>query len=316
MASRISTAKTLLGKERHLASLALGDDELRRWQTHCRGLEDGEVYPWATDESRALVSNILGCLFGEELSQLEAPSRAWARTNSTMAIFTRRLGCLRELVGQESMINGRDSFDRLQEIFDRVTIVATEAALVSLAYTGSTTSGLGLNGEVPASEPAVIMDAANGGQPQPNAHPPRRRRVLPALVMAAVVAVVAGLAFALTRPSPAHHPGAPAKPAHTTSTSAHVGSTAKTTIGGSSSTPVKGGSGTAGLPRSSPLSTLGGAGGASKTGPTAGPGNAGPPNNSANPGTSGAATPTGSGGSTSVTLPSGAQLTVPPLTIP
>jgi hypothetical protein len=315
MADRTSTAKATLGKERHFASLALGDDELRRWQTHCRGLEDGEVYPWATDESRALVSSILACLFGEDLSQLEAPSRAWARTNSTMAIFTRRLGCLRELVGQESMINGPDSFDRLQEIFDRVTIVATEAALVSLAYTDASNSPPEMNGEMPASSPTVMVDVTDEAQPRRNARPAWLRWFLQALVMAAVAALVAGLAFALTTPSTAHHPGGPTKPGHTSSTSTHGGSAGKTTTGGTSS-PANGGSGTAGVPKSSSFSTSGRTGSDSKTGSTAGPGNGRPQSNTTNPGNAGSTTPTTSGGSTSVTLPSGGQLTVPQVTIP
>src|ERR1700676_227283 len=270
MADRTSTAKATHGKERHFASLALGDDELRRWQTHCRGLEEGEVYPWAADESRALVSSILACLFGEDLSQLETPSRAWARTNTTMAIFTRRLGCLRELVGQERMMNGPDSFDRLQEIFDRVTIVATEAALASLAYINTNTSPHAMNGEIPTSSPAVMMDATKGAQPQPDARSAWPRGIVLTLVMAAVAALVAGLAFAMTTPSPAHYPGGPAKHGHTTSPSTHVGSTAKSTTGGTSS-PVKGGSGTTGLSKSSSFSTSGGTGVASKTGSAAGP---------------------------------------------
>jgi hypothetical protein len=312
MADRPATVKVPLGMQAHSAYIALGDDELRRWETHCRGLEDGEVYPWAAEESRALVSSILGCVFGEDLSHLEGPSRTWARTNSTMAIFTRRLGCLRELVGQESMMNGPDSFDRLQEIFDKVTIVATEAALASLAYVN--VSPHEMNGRIRAADAAaVVSDSHEAGAQRPG--PSRwRRRTLLTLVMVAVAALVAGLAFALTSPSTVHHPVGPKTPGHTRST--HGGSTAKSTTGRSPSAPAGSRSGTTGQPRSSSSATSGGASGLSRTGSGTGTGSNPTQTTGTSTGTTGSGAAPGQGGSTTVTLPSGAQLTVPQLTIP
>jgi hypothetical protein len=292
--------------------MALGDDELRRWETHCRGLEDGEVYPWAAQESRALVASILGCLFGEDLSHLEGPSRAWARTNSTMAIFTRRLGCLRELIGQESMMNGPDSFDRLQEIFDKVTIVATEAALVSLAYVS--VSPHESNGRAPEADPTVVVSDSPEDDASRRAPSRWRRRTLLGLVMVAIAALVAGVALALTPPSTVHHPRGPKAPGHTTST--HGASTAKNTTGRSPSSPVGSGSGTTGQPRSSSSATPGGASGVSRTGPGTVAGNTPTQTHGTNTGTTGPGASPGQGGATAVTLPGGAQLTVPHVTIP
>ena len=311
MANRSAVVRAPLGKQGHSAYMALGDDELRRWETHCRGLEDGEVYPWAAEESRALVSSILGCLFGEDLSHLERPSRAWARTNSTMAIFTRRLGCLRELVGQESVMNGPDSFDRLQEIFDKVTIVATEAALVSLAYVNVPPDET--NGPIPGADPTVTV----GDSPENRAphHAPSRwwRRTLLALVMMAVAALVAGVAFALTSPSAVHQPVGPRAPGHTTST---LGSPpAKSTTGRSSSSPLRSGSLTTGQPRGNSSTAPGGASGVSRTGSGTAPAST-PTHTGTSTGPNGSGAAASQGGATSVTLPAGSQLTVPSLTVP
>jgi hypothetical protein len=308
MANRIATVKLPLGRQGHSAYIALGDDELRRWETHCRGLEDGEMYPWAVEESRALITSILGCLFGEELSQLEMPSRAWARTNSTMAIFNRRLGCLRELVGQESIMNGPDSFDRLQEIFDKVTIVATEAALASLAYVGVSND---INRRAPTVEPTVLSDSDEAG-PQRDTPSSWRRRIRLTLTMAAIAVLVAGLAFVLTSPSTAHH--RLRNPGHTTSN--HAGTTTKHTTGGAPLLPVRSGSGTTGPAPSNSSTIPGAAGGVSRTGSSAGPGNSTAQDSATSSGTSGSGAVAGPGGETTVTLPGGGQLTVPPLTVP
>jgi hypothetical protein len=310
MADRPATLKVALSKQGHSAYIALGDDELRRWETHCRGLEEGEVYPWAAEESRALVTSILGCLFGDDLSRLEEPSRAWARTNSTMAIFTRRLGCLRELVGQESIMNGPDSFDRLQEIFDKVTIVATEAALVSLAYLNSPPHEA--NGRIPAvASPVVVSDSH---PPEPEQHAPSRwrRKTLLTLVMVGVAALVAALAFALTPPSPAHDPVGPKNPRHTT----HRGSPATNTTGHPPSSPVRTGTGTTGQAKSNSSITPAGTSGISRTGSSPGPGTGVAKNTGTSTGPTGSSGASAPGGSSTVTLPGGAQVTVPPLTIP
>ena len=112
---------------------ALAEDELRRWMTHCRGLEAGESYEWPEAPSRALVESILLCLFGSDIEAVDGPARAWARSTPTMGILARRLGCLRELFGQEGAINGGESSLRLAEILDRVTIVTTQAGLAALS---------------------------------------------------------------------------------------------------------------------------------------------------------------------------------------
>ena len=139
MADGNTLARVSLRDEVRAAFTVLGDDEYRRWHESCRALETAHEYPWAEAESRALVASVLGCMFGEDLARLDAPSRKWARTNSTMAVFTRRLGCLRELIGQEGVFNGPDATLRVHQIFDRVTIVGTEAALAALTYSGAPT---------------------------------------------------------------------------------------------------------------------------------------------------------------------------------
>jgi len=122
------------------AFTVLGDDEYRRWEDSCRALEGAHEYPWAEAESRALVASVLGCMFGEDLARLDNPARQWAGTNSTMSVFTRRLGCLRELIGQEGVFNGPDATLRVHQIFDRVSIVSTEAALAALTYASASTA--------------------------------------------------------------------------------------------------------------------------------------------------------------------------------
>ena len=144
-----------VGEIGHSAFSALADDEVRRWEDTCRGLEASEAAPWPDVEARALMDTVLTCLFGADLARVDAPAREWARTNRTMALFVRRLGCLRELISQESLINGPESFDRAQEVFDRVTIVGTEMALAELV--GPDAQG-GATG-TPAGSPPIPRDA-------------------------------------------------------------------------------------------------------------------------------------------------------------
>ena len=74
MSSGIATLRVpLVDKQGHSAYIALGDDELHRWETHYWGLEEGEIYPWAAEAPPVLVSGILGCLFGITLTYTLAP---------------------------------------------------------------------------------------------------------------------------------------------------------------------------------------------------------------------------------------------------
>jgi hypothetical protein len=308
--------------EVHLAFTALGDDEVRRWEMNCRGLEDVEAYPWAIPESRALMDSVLACLFGEDLLQLDAPVRAWATTNTTMGIFTRRLGCLRELIAQESLINGPDSFDRLQEVFDRVTVVATQAALESLVYGGDSTTGLDDGGLI-ESAPEPVTDVSDDTSDEA-AESNRRRKVLLVLLGLAVALLIAGLAFALA-PSPAHHPTGDTKSGGTVSSN---GGSTKSGSPHSNRSPLSNsttsGSGKVDLPSSGRAAH--GSTASSQTGKT-GTGDSGVGavgTGTSNPGSGGGTSgtnPTGNGSGskdsgTTITLPGGGSLTVPAVTIP
>lgn len=320
------------GETRAFSVHCAGGRRAPTWETHCRGLEEGEVYPWAAQESRALIGSIFGCFFGADFSILEVPSRAWARTNSTMAIFTRRLGCLRELVSQETIVNGPESFDRLQEIFDRVTIVATEAALVSLSYVDSPPAAAA-NTAVPASP---VEDSGEISL-QPITHSRLRKGIVSALLMVAIAALVVGFAFAFS-PAPVHHPTGPIRPGYVESTQPGPG--AKTT-GGAPSASGHDGSGTGNSPGSTSLTTQGRTSGVAGAGPGGNVGNGGNQTPGASTDTTSAGSTssgatgvdatgtgvTGSGaqtkgttgtdsGSTTVTLPGGIKVTVPQVTIP
>jgi hypothetical protein len=325
MADRNVSVGTPLGKQGHSAIIALGDDEVRRWETHCRGLEEGEVYPWAETESRALIGSIFACLFGADVSVLEAPSRSWARTNCTMAIFTRRLGCLRELVSQESVMNGPESFERLQEIFDRVTIVATEAALASLSYVDTPLMRGSMAGP---QDIAAASDSIETGS-QANARSRFSRALVSTLVMLAIAALVVGFAFAFA-PSGAHRPIGPAKPGYVKSTQQSTGTAS---AGGVPSSNGRGGSGKSDAPGSTSVTTPGGSSGATGTGSNSGgPAGSGTQATVVGSTTSGTSGSTGTGtqgsnaqdtgtggsgsGSTTVTLPGGISATVPPITLP
>ena len=299
-------------KEGSAVRVALGDDELRRWETNCQGLEEGESYPWAAAKSRVLVSAILGCLFGEELSQLDPPARAWAQSNSTVTIFTRRLGCLRELLSQESLLNGPDSFDLLQEIFDRVTIVGTEAALASLVYSDTQTEDT--SDPFPVSGTSQLLDPEEAAS-SPETRSPWRRSLLLVLLMVAIAALIAGLAFALT-PSATHFRVRQPKPEHATSTA--KGTPPNTHTAGTSTSPAKSGSGASDSPK--PNSSVPSGGRTAGTGTTtARPGGTGAGAGTTESGTTGGSTTDtteASGGSTTVKLPGGAQATVPQVTVP
>jgi len=344
-----ASAELVVGEIGHSAFTALGADEMRRWEVACRGLEEGDVHPWPAVESKDLMDGILSCLFGDDLARLDAPARAWARTNRTMATFTRRLGCLRELVAQESLVNGPESSDRVQEIFDRVTIVATEAALVHLVYTPA-------RGGRPEEAAASLVEpepAAEGAEPvaadiegacaddaaAAHADGPdegRRRRTWLLVLAGLVVALlVGGVALALTSGSaPARHPGgsSPSNGAHGSGSSgapgAGPGSPGAPGSGTGSGAPTgksSGSSGVAGRPGSTrttsgktgsddggPASTTGGTV-PSGTGSTTGTGTS---DGSAGSG-SGASGGTGSSGggsqSNSIPLPGGGSITPPTL---
>ena len=283
--------------------------------------EEAERYPWAGSEASALVDAILGCLFGAELSLLDLPARAWARTNTTMAIFTRRLGCLRELVGEEGILNGPDSASRLQEIFDRVTIVATETALASLELSNPRPI---LEAQTPPAEPdgALSSDLA----------PTRRyRRRLVAALLAAGTAVVAVLLLVYA-PGPAAHTGGPGPTRERQAPGTLVRSTGPSTKNGSTSTEGSGaqkpprsgkpsdlsGSATPSTPdtvsgssvTSEPGSGSGSAASQSGTGPSA----ASPGTGSSSESTTTTQPPTG--GSPGIKLPGGTNVTVPTVTLP
>ena len=203
-----AAAEQVVGEVGHAAFTALGDDEVRRWEQSCRGLEEDDTSPWAAYEARELMDCVLACLFGEELGQLADPARTWARTNATMGNFTRRLGCLRDLISQESLMSGPESFHRLQEIFDTITIFGTEAAMATLVYDGrdadaaedpaDTTGAEAPAGTAPAEDETGVSTAGRSRR--------RRSMVLVAAIGAALV--VGGVAYALTSGSlPAHHGG-------------------------------------------------------------------------------------------------------------
>jgi hypothetical protein len=290
--------------EEDLAFTTLGDDELRRWELHCRGLEGGGGYPWVVRESRALMDSVLACLFGEDLLQLDTPASAWARTNTTMSIFTRRLGCLRELISEESLIDGPGSSQRVQEIFDRVTIVGTESALATLVNADETADLL----------PRLVGEP-RGDRGDEAAQSNRRRRFLLGLLALALVLVVAGVAFALSS-SPTRHPTGGTRSGSTVSSGA--GATTKTGRPHSSGSPSTNSTTSAKGPTARPSSggAAHGSSGSSQSG-TAGLSGTGTAGNSGTSGTNPSGTGSGSKDSgTTITLPRGGAVTLPTVTIP
>jgi hypothetical protein len=321
MANGKALAGVSLSEEVRSAFTVLGDDEYRRWRDSCRALEGAHEYPWAEGESRALVASVLGCMFGEGLARLDTPSRTWAATNSTMAVFTRRLGCLRELIGQEGVFNGPDATMRVQKIFDRVTIVGTEAALAALTYAGAPkavgapTEPMTQTHEVapqpsPSAEPTTRAgEVAPVDSPSPETaegtgRPAIRRRTAAILLAVAVAALVTSLVFALSPAAARHHP----RPhgGHVTGASNGTPPSTAPTGPGSGSHSTYGG----------PGATTGGAAHGSSPGPTS-PVSSGPgvPSASGSGGGSGGSG-NAPGGSTGLTLPGGTPVTVPQVTTP
>ncbi len=327
-----AVAGASLSDEVHSAFSALGDAEYRRWQESCEALEGPHEYPWAEAQSRALVATVLGCLFGDDLTRLDAPARDWARTGSTMAVFARRLGCLRELIGQEGVLNGPEATLRAHQIFDRVTIVGTEAALASLTYSGAGSGGLGATAaaepESPevASEGTVAADgeatvttgsatAASAEEGEPGAsRPGLRRRTLVVLLTAALVALVTAVVFALS-PTGARHPS---RGHHGTT----VGTNGATPTGATVANGGQTGNGSSAKRTPSSRGSRRGAGspGSSSAGSALTPGAGGAAEGSTGSGPNGSGSTTGgsggSGGTTLLTLPGGTSVTVPKGTVP
>ena len=333
-----AAAGTSLSDEVRSAFNVLGDDEHRRWQDSCQALEGAHEYAWAEPESRALVAGVLACLFGEDLTRLDVPARDWARTNTTMAVFTRRLGCLRELIGQEGVLNGPDATMRAHQVFDRVTIVGTESALAALTYPGVAPAAATPVERESADEPAAplpsmaveslpsaeIVGAAPSSVDEPVAtseaavgHEAEldedagvsengsriRRRTLVVLLVFAVAALGAALVFTLASGSGPHGPRHRGGGVH--------GVTTATTSAGTTPAPGRGGAG--------PGSAAPPQGGAGSPG-NPGSGTATGPTSPSAPGTGGAGGGSGGSGdpgsSTGTTLPGGTPVTAPQVTVP
>ncbi|HLI75246.1 MAG TPA: hypothetical protein VKU86_15320 [Acidimicrobiales bacterium] len=324
-----AVAGASLSDEVHSAFSALGDEEYRRWQESCEALEGPHEYPWAETESRALVATVLGCLFGDELTRLDAPARDWARTGSTMAVFARRLGCLRELIGQEGVLNGPEATLRAHQIFDRVTIVGTEAALASLTYSAAGSGGLGAAAELESPEGAsegartahgeatltaggAAAESAEEGEPGAS-RPRLRRRTLVVLLTAALVALVTAVVFALSPAGERH----PSRDHHGTKGATNGATPTGATVANGGGT----GAGSSGNRTPSSRGSGGGAGspGAGSVGGALTPGTGGPAGGSTGGESNGSGSTSGGGspgGTTLLTLPGGAPVTVPNVTVP
>ena len=350
MADGRAVAGTSLSEEVRSAFKVLGDDEYRRWAESCQALEAGHEYPWAETESRMLVSAVLGCLFGEDLARLDAPARDWARTNSTMAVFTRRLGCLRELIGQEGVLNGPEATLRAHQVFDRVSIVGTEVALATLTYALHPSPPRIADADTPAPSDLVADHSSNplletpvGGNTSTTAvdvphgpsvsedeacandemhsedaervDPGRRGRAAPRIRRRTFVALigvaVAALVTALAFALPSSSPRQ-----HVPRHRGGAGPTATTTVARPGATHTSGTGGE--RSNGSQHTTSGGAAGTPTNKTTASTGAAG-----AAGGASGGSNGNGSGGgsggtgnSSGVTLPGGTPVTVPQVTLP
>ena len=279
------------GELGHHTVAALTDAEHQRWVGRCRTLEDGEHHVWPEAESRALVAAVLGCLYGEDVSQLAGPARAWAHANPTPGIVVRRLGCLRELFAQEGVMGSGDAAARLAEILDKVTIHSTESAL-----------GRWDGAAAPGAE-----DVAGRAAPRPLFT--RRRMAAGALGLGALAAVVALTLLAL--PSSGHRP--PPQASHSSSPGRGPGSSAPSRPSGSA-----GPAGTAGTAVSSRPPSVGGPASGSTVvrtvdfgTPVGGAAPAGAGSSSGSPAPSGAGTPSTEGSGGSVTLPGGLSVPVP-----
>jgi hypothetical protein len=214
------------------AFTALLDEECRRWEDSCRYVGVGDQYPWASQESRELVSSVLRCLFDEDPGMPDSAARSWAATNITLSILARRLGCLSELLGEEGVINGRESVARLQRVLDGVTNIATEAGVARWDSTPATavdTVAVEAPTEVGTSDatelvplesaPATYQDAVSptssievvASDVSPPAHSTRRagvrRRIIVAVALftAALVGVVLYLLLGVSHSATTNH---------------------------------------------------------------------------------------------------------------
>lgn len=146
---------------------ALAGTELRRWQMLCDAMEGADCHPWSEAEARTLVEAVLTAVLHGKDENLDAASRAWASTAVSMPVLVRRIGCLRELLLDEGLVEGRAAGDRLQRVLDTVTTLATETALAELedaALTDALT-GAGNRRALESAGRAALAAAARTGAP-------------------------------------------------------------------------------------------------------------------------------------------------------
>ena len=115
-----------------VSQLDIAERELTAWTARSGRLERGGTEAGADRDARLLVVAMVACVFGEHPGQVEAAARRWARTNSSLGVFARRLGMLRASFGTTIPVHGDVAAAQLGPVLETVTRVATEEWLIAL----------------------------------------------------------------------------------------------------------------------------------------------------------------------------------------
>ena len=117
------------GTERICGPLEM--DPGRRWEERCR--QAGDTTGWPAGEASELLQAIRSHVLQGDDRRLRSATRAFALASRDVAPLIRRLGCLRELFGEDGFHDVPDLSLRVQRCLDLVTAVATESATAALA---------------------------------------------------------------------------------------------------------------------------------------------------------------------------------------
>ena len=140
-------------------------DPGRRWEERCR--QAGDTTVWPVTEASELLHAIRSHVLEGNDRRLRSASRAFALANRDVALLVRRLGCLRELFGEDGFHDVPDLNQRVQRCLDLVTAVGMESATAALADAAltDTLTGVGNRRSLQETAGAALTQSSRNKEP-------------------------------------------------------------------------------------------------------------------------------------------------------
>lgn len=148
------------GQESTAETLAL------TWHQRCGSPGTADEHGWPHDEAVELAAAIARVLGGDPPTVLAAPAAAWGRAHGSMSVLVRRLGHLRDVVGEAwQRAGGAPADHRLQQVLDQVTARATQSAVTALEHAAltDTLTGAGNRRALELAARAALATATRAG---------------------------------------------------------------------------------------------------------------------------------------------------------